>query len=304
MNEKIKKAGKYILWAAGGLVLVAIVLGLFNGLVGKGSWSFGWNNYHYDDSLYTAQGNCSIPEAAGVERIEIDWVDGTVQLMVSPDDSYISVTERADTELTENSTLHWGIVDDGKTLSVKYRASSVFMGSGKNKQLILRIPQKMLPALKEISLHTVSAKLLAENLTVQQGTFVSESGKLMLRNCSFEQLSVSSDGGDILCEGRVTERLLCQTNRGSIRFSSDICPKQAEMLCKKGGVSMALGEQASFVLECAQGKISPDYALEQQANGTYRCNGGNCRIRVEQGKSENLMLLQRDVIPATLFSLK
>ncbi len=303
MNAKIKKAGRYVLWVLGGLVLCAVVLGILNGFVGKGAWGFGWNNYRYDDSLYTAQGNCSIPEAAGVERIEVDWVDGTVLLMVSPDDSYISVSERADTELTESSTLHWGITDDGKTLSVKYRASSVFMGSGKNKQLILRIPQKMLPQLEEISCRTASAKLLAENLEVKQGTFASDSGKLMLQNCSFERLTVSS-GGDILCAGTVTEQLLCKTERGDIRFASDACPKQAEMVCKKGKVSMALGEQASFTLDCAQGKLSHDYSLEQQADGTYLCNGGSCHIRVEQSKSGSLTLLQRDVIPATLFSLK
>lgn len=304
MNAKIKKAGRYVLWGAGVLVLAAVVVGLLNGFVGKGTWSFGWNNYRYDDSLYTAQGNCSIPEAAGVERIELDWVDGTVLVTVSPDDSYVSVTERSDTELTENSTLHWGITDDGKTLSVKYRASSVFMGSGKNKQLILRIPQKMLAQLEEISLNTVSAKVLVENLEMKQGTFVSESGKLMLRNCSFEQLTANSTDGDILYEGTVTERLLCQTKRGSIRFSSDVCPKQAELICKKGGVSMALGDGASFTLECAQGKLSYDYPLEQQTDGTYLCNGGNCHIRVEQSKSGSLTLLQKDTIPATLFSLK
>lgn len=304
MNEKMKKAGRYALWTVGGLILGAILLGVFNGFFGKGQWGFGWSNYNYDDRSYTAQGNCSIPEAAGVERIELDWVDGTVHIIVSPDDSYISVSERADVALTENSTLHWGIVEDGKTLSIKYRASSVFLGSGKNKALILRIPQKMLPQLQELSLYTVSAKVLADNLEIKQGTFTLDAGKLMLRNCSFESLHARSNSGEILFEGQVTERLHLQTNKGNIRFSSERCPEQCEIFSKKGNASMALGEQASFALEYAQGGLSYDYVLEKQADGTYLCNGGQCKIKVELGKSGSLMLLHKDAIPIALFSLK
>ena len=126
---KNKKIIKYAAFIIGGLVLGAILLGVLNGLVGKGEWNLGWTNYRYDDSAYH-KGQGTIP-APALEKIELDWIDGSVTVVICQD-AYVSVSESAPAELTEKTQLHWFVSEDGKTLSIKYRGSSSFFGTNKD----------------------------------------------------------------------------------------------------------------------------------------------------------------------------
>ena len=69
---KNKKIIKYVAFIVGGLILGAILLGVLNGLVGKGEWNLGWTNYRYDDSAYHT-GEGTIP-APALEKIELDEI--------------------------------------------------------------------------------------------------------------------------------------------------------------------------------------------------------------------------------------
>ena len=171
---KNKKIIQYTAFVIGGLIVGAILLGVLNGLVGKGEWNLGWTDYRYDDSAYeVGEGSIAAPN---VERIDLDWIDGNVSVVLCQD-AYISITETAPAELSENTRVHWCVSEDGKTLSIKYRASSSFFGANKdkNKDLILRIPEKLIGQIDTLSINAVSSNvtvsdIIIDNIEVQTGS--------------------------------------------------------------------------------------------------------------------------------------
>ena len=171
MNIKNKNILKYAAFVIGGLLIGAILLGVLNGFVGKGEWNLGWTNYRYDDSAYkVGEGSIAAPD---VESIDLDWIDGNIHIVVCQD-AYISITESAPADLTDKTRVHWSVSEDGKSLSIKYRASSSFFGTSKDKEkdLILRIPEKLLGQIKALNINAVSSNvtvsdIIIENINVQ-----------------------------------------------------------------------------------------------------------------------------------------
>ena len=176
---KTKKIIKYTAFIIGGLLVGAILLGVLNGLVGKGEWNLGWTDYRYDDSAYKV-GEGTIP-APAVESIDLDWIDGNVSVVICQD-AYISITEAAPAELSENTKVHWCVSEDGKTLSIKYRASSSFFGvnKDKNKDLILRIPEKLLGQIKNLTINAVSSNVTVSNIVVDNIDVKTASGNVTI----------------------------------------------------------------------------------------------------------------------------
>ena len=176
---KNKKIIKYAAFIIGGLAVCAILLGVLNGLVGKGEWNLGWTNYRYDDSAYKT-GEGTIP-APAVESIDLDWIDGSVTVVICQD-AYVSVSESAPAELTEKTQLHWFVSEDGKTLSIKYRGSSSFFGANKDKEkdLILRIPEKLIGQLQTLNINAVSSNVTVSNIVVDNIDVKTASGNVTI----------------------------------------------------------------------------------------------------------------------------
>ena len=176
---KTKKIIKYTAFIIGGLLVGAILLGVLNGLVGKGEWNLGWTDYRYDDSAYKV-GEGTIP-APAVESIDLDWIDGNVRVVLCQD-AYISITEGAPAELSENTKVHWFVSEDGKTLSIKYRASSSFFGvnKDKNKDLILRIPEKLLGQIKNLNINAVSSNVTVSDIIIDNTNVKTASGNVTI----------------------------------------------------------------------------------------------------------------------------
>lgn len=184
---KNKKIINIIAISVVGLLACAILIGILNGLIGKGKWNLGWTDYQYDDSLYrTGEGTIAAP---GIEHINLDWIDGNITVVICQD-AYISITEKAPTELTEKTTVHWYVSEDGKSLSIKYRASSSFFGRTKDKEkdLILRIPQKLIGQLQTLKVNAVSSNITVSDVLAQNTEVKTESGNIQFEispNTSF-----------------------------------------------------------------------------------------------------------------------
>ena len=194
---KNKKIIQYTAFVIGGLLIGSILLGILNGLIGKGEWNLGWTNYRYDDSAYTTgEGTIRAPY---LERIDLDWIDGNVTVVVCQD-AYISISETAPADLTEKTSAHWCVSEDGKSLSIKYRGSSSFFGTtkNKNKDLILRIPEKMVEQLQTLSINTISANVTVIDTPIQNTEVQTQSGNVKFEldsNDSFILVHKSKSGG-------------------------------------------------------------------------------------------------------------
>ncbi len=233
------------------LLLGAVVLGVLNATVGHGEWTFGWSDYRYDDSGFSI-GNGSVP-ARSIQNIVVDWIDGELNI-VSCEDTYISLTESADEPLSEDSQVHWKISDDGLTLTVKYRASSWFFGSGsnKNKNLTLRIPEYMMQTMQLVEVRAVSSNVTLSDIQTKALTVETVSGKLTVL-------------------GGMTEKMTANTVSGKILLKDVITPA-AEYIFNSvsGDIELILPESVSFTmaLESVSGSIKNDFTKDP-ATGRY-----------------------------------
>ena len=82
MEKRLKRVAVIAAITMGAFLLLAIVLGVLNALVGDGRWNFGWNDYRYDDEGYEV-GEGTVPHT-GITAIDLDWIDGGVEIVACP----------------------------------------------------------------------------------------------------------------------------------------------------------------------------------------------------------------------------
>ena len=195
--KKWKKPLWITLAVVGALVLLAVLLGVLNALVGNGEWTFFWSDYRYDDTGYTV-GDGTV-YADTLTEIDVDWIDGNVEIVVCGD-TYPSVSERISGEVPESSRMRFCVSEDGKTLFVKYRAPSYFLGKTENEQkdLTVRIPKRMLESMQSLRLKTVSGSVSAEAIPFDKISIETSSGALSLApDARTEEVLLTTKSGDV-----------------------------------------------------------------------------------------------------------
>lgn len=268
-QEKRHKVTKMLKWTAivaVGLIVVAVTVGVCNALFAKGNWTFGWKNYRYDDSLYEIGGG-TVPFET-VTSIDIDWVDGIVQV-IPCDDRYISLTEHSEIVLSEEGTVRWNVSADGSALSVKYRASSWFLGEGSNKNLTLRIPRRMLAQLQSVRVTATTANILLMDLQSESLSVTTENGGLRAIDCRQNALQLT-------------------TKNGSMTYESATCPRDAQIEAEHGEITLAFPMEANFTLYWGEDIVS-DLPITKK-DGCYVCGTGAAQLRVTSKKSGTVTL--------------
>lgn len=290
---KLKKGIRIGLIVLGGILLLAVVLGVLNALVGGGNWYFGWQSYRYDDSGFeTGDGTV---RADGVRRIVVDWVDGEVEV-VSCQDRYLSMTEACGEELTDANQLRWQLSEDGETLTVRYRKSSWFLsGSGrKNKKLILRIPERLQGTLASVTVEATTASVTLSGVRADELTVSGTTGRVHVQDCTANTLEVHAGKGEIAADGTFAVAVRLEGG-GNLALSSAICPSEVTMNSKAGKtVKLTLPENSGFTMESNATGVSHELPLTQTGEGTYLCGEGGALVRIEAPKSELLIFARKD----------
>lgn len=223
------------------LMLTAVLLGVLNALVADGKWNFGWTDYRYDDTDFEAGEGSVIADA--VTEIDVDWIDGAVQIILCKD-SYISLSESADETLSEDSLLRYCVSRDGTSLSVKYRASSWYFGNSKNKDktLILRIPEHMIESgqLRKLTIRSVSANVCVDGTPI--ASTVGKNDETAFR-FSLETLSVETKTGDVclILPYDASFRLRFDSERDQVPTLDFSCTKKdGQYICGTGGMRIGV----------------------------------------------------------------
>ncbi len=259
----MKKATKIVVIAVAVLFVGAVVAGVLNALLADGQWSFGWNQYQYDDSQFHI-GGATVPSSK-LSQIEVDWLGGSVDIQPCQD-AFLSLSEYSDQELTEDGKLRWYVSEDGKALTVKYRASSSFFGNSGNgeKRLVLRVPERLYGQLKSFKISTKTASVTVGAIAVQQLSVNSRAGAITLNYLSCQTLVLGGENGEqnVLLNSMPKE-ITAKTNRGNVRM---VFPKDASF---------------ALTFSSQRGK-SPtvDFPTTQQ-NGVYLCGTGSCKITAQ-----------------------
>ena len=289
-----KKVIVFVLAVVGALILGAVIFGILNALVVQGKWSFGWRDYRYDESGFEI-GEGSIP-ADAVTHIELDWIDGEVEI-VPCQDRYFSVTEFAQDELPESAKVRWRVSEDGSTLTVRYRKSSWFFGVGsgnREKKLTLRVPERFFDQLSSLDVSVVSTNVTVKGMVAESFSFSSDMGALSTEKCVFGSVSVTTKNGDIRVGADVDGTVEMSSRNSALTLITGTCPQQIKVETKGGDVTLSLPEDASFALEWTtdKGGITSDFAGRQDGT-VYTVGTGEKQYSVQSRKGDLLLTVTK-----------
>ncbi len=262
------------------LVLIAVVLGVLNSLVGKGQWRIGWQDYTYDDAAAYQIGGGTVYEES-ITELDISWVSGNVEVVLTEDDRYLSLSEEAAEPLDVSAELRWR-VRDGE-LEVKWRKSGWYLSSGApDKKLILRVPAKMAASLSELSVEAVSASVQVKSLSAVQLELTSVSGSISVVGGVYSEIELENVSGGCYLDGVECKTLAMETVSGKTELQLPSVPDVIDLRSVSGDLTVTLPQDAAFTLEREKvsGQLTSDFTLTQKGESHYVCGEGTARIKL------------------------
>lgn len=210
MKIKSYKPLWIVLIVIASLLLLAVIVGVLNGTVGKGEWQIGIQSYRYESEDPNV-GSGTV--YADVTALDLDWICGDVEILISEDDRYVSVTEASEETLAEVAKLRWWVDSDGK-LTVKSRKSGEYLApSMPKKKLTVRVPKDMIAAVSSLNVNASRGDVSME-LTEELGfsvLFETRGGQLLSNLPLTEQ-----NGRYVHGDGSVL--IYIKTGKGSLTF--------------------------------------------------------------------------------------
>lgn len=225
-----------------------------------------------------------------LKELTIDWISGTVTVELSDDDA-IRIEETAVDTIQEKDALRYGV--SGSKLRIQACAKR-HTGKLPEKSLVVSIPRSMAGALKECRLDTVSASIVAGELTMKQLTintisgtvYLNQvtggeavldtvSGTLELHKCSFDSLQVSSVSASLAASASVKkmnassvsgpmvlelegcDEVNANTVSGNVTLDLAAAPRSLSVDTTSGEVHITLPEDASceIQMDSTSGKL-------------------------------------------------
>lgn len=280
MERKSLKPLWIVLIVAVALLLLAVIVGILNALIGKGEWLIGWQSYRYDDEADYQIGGGTVYRTE-ITELDISWLTGSVEVIVSEDDAYVSLSETSQNELDETAKLRWRVDENGK-LTVKWRKSAWYFQAGMpKKQLTVRIPAHLAQGLNALKVSATSAFVAASGLEAQRMELTAVSGGIRLLACRVQELELSTVSGAVTAEDCTVQVLEAEATSGRVELALNGCPAHTEIETVSGSVKLILPADASFRLayETTGGKLVSDFALTAQ-NGELLCGTGDCELHI------------------------
>ena len=237
-------------------------------------------SFYYDNaSKYTA-GNVEL-NADLIEAIDIEWLNGDVNVSFSSEGSTISVSEEANRSIDEERMLHFWV--DGVTLKIKFGASGNSNYNGITKTLDVVLPgSKSLEYInincvssnielenaktKKLSANAISGNVRADNARISEAAeFISTSGNIrgsVITACNSLQIETTSGSVDFSTEARV-KSLYVETVSGNIYLSNLNPAKKASVDTVSGNVELEFLDNAGFEVDFSSvsGDFSTDFPM-------------------------------------------
>ncbi len=267
---------RLIVWSVIAVVLLALMIALLlrPSLLSRISLNIPtFTSVSYDHpERYTAGGG----SASDVSALEIDWVDGFVEL-VPYDGDKVVFQESAAKSLTEQEQLHW--YNDNGCLKIQYAESGRGVSVTLNKHLTVKLPKDV--SYSEIEIDAVSAAVEASGLKAAKLEIDEVSGAVGLRNFSGSELGINSVSGAVDCGGLDYGKTDIETVSGSITlgYSKTAMPREIDMSTTSGSMTVILPQTLGFSAELSSvsGSVSTDFD-SMVAKGAILCGDGAVSI--------------------------
>lgn len=255
-----------------------------------------------------------------IERIEIDWASGKVQL-AQHDGSSIKIEERSNTELKQDERVHWRV--DGTTLRIWLREPNGFdLLNFAKKELTLTLPETLrLDEIeidvasaevrgsvnaKKLSVDTASGKIdltadaselkagtasgevrIHHSGTLEKAAFDTSSGAVTAELGDVRYLKADTASGDLTFRLTGAEKVELESASGKVRAVCDTTPDRLEVDTASGDVELTLPKDADFRLELdtASGKFRSEIPLAMQ-DDEYLAGSGKGEFEISTASGD------------------
>lgn len=212
-------------------------------------------------------GNAKITDK--IENIEIDWIDGSVNIVSHAENTFL-LTEKAGDGITDELRLHWWL--ENTTLHVKFAKSgkNLWLFRAGNKELTLTVPETL--SFGDISINSASAKISVGNLAAESLSISTASGDMNV-GCTANTVKLNSASGSIeLNQNGKAEKIGIDTASGKI--NADLGQSdQVELESVSGKINVTAASVDSLSVKATSGAVS----------GTFEVTPSECKLRAVSG---------------------
>ena len=278
-------------------------------------------NIGFDSSVTYANadkysiGNTEIKDK--VEKLEIEWINGSVDVVTSEGDA-VSIVEEAAEELSDDMRVHWWL--EGTTLHIKYSAAnvgfhfSITEWKKYSKALTVSLPSSF--DLSDVSVGTASADVTvsdinADNIDVDTASgkvdvtgeaekinIDTASGNIMLNSSGdASNIDVGSASGNVNLTVSNVEKAKIDTASGSVTCVFKKTPEKCDIDTASGEVYITLPEDAAFTLnfDTASGAFKSDFAYKMSGR-EYICGSGSAEFNIDTASGDITISIQPPAI--------
>lgn len=260
---KSAKCARSVLIVAVAVISVLLVFALCacdeNGILGID----GMSDLNYANaSAYTVADRCELDadSTASVSEIEVDWINGDIQVEYLESVVAVDFYEVAEgEEVTEDTTMHY-LLDNG-VLRIKYAKPGKFKNGNLRKKLYINLPRSL--TLSKLDIESVNGNINAD--------------------CNAGKIDIETFNGNINLKGTAT-RVDIETVNGNVTVACKEILRELDVETVSGNVNLNIAEERGFRLEyeTASGKMSSSFSGQLTMQGrVYVYLGGGAIIDVE-----------------------
>ena len=222
-------------------------------------------------------------EPARVREIEVDWLGGSVMVVLTDDDS-LSFAEMAYQDVPEEQRLSYAL--DGDTLKIDFCRSGHLLSSSPEKQLVLSIPRGL--TLEKFEADTTAAAVNVTGLHTQTVDISTVSGGVDLAAEAYE-IDISTTGGCAAVDADFYQ-LDFSAVSGSLTLTMQRAA-EVEAETTSGGVTIHLPPSSyGFALDFETVSGTPEIAFDANGGDGHWTYGDKASTLTVDTASGNLSL--------------
>lgn len=223
------------------------------------------SSFHYDHAdQYTAG---PVELTSNISELSIQWLSGSVTVEIYDGDTIsLSETEQSNPELQ----LHWRL--DGKKLFIQPFSSGIHTDVPA-KDLLVRLPSRLVSGFRSVILDTTSADAWISGLSLEKLRFDSVSGSLHAQiDC--KQLETDTTSGGLEFAGTASEADL-GTVSGNFALTLAETPDELSFDSTSGSVTLTIPKERSFraELDTVSGDLRCGFDAEMPDRDTWVYTG-------------------------------
>lgn len=276
--------------------VLAVCAGLLGGCGTSVQTSLGPPSFNYENAERYAAGGADI--SAAVERVEIQWLSGSVRVADHGED-VVRFLEEANRAMTGDESVRCWL--DGATLRIQFCKSGARILNGLEKELTLLLPEELM--LKELKISSVSAGVSVDSIRAEALKVSAVSGGVEAAGCaiaksadfdttsgtvnaeligSLRELRASTVSGRTSIAAQRIGEVEMESTSGDLLLSVEQTPDRIDVDTVSGAVTLVLPEDAGVTLRYGTVSGSCSSELPGRADGKRTVFGdGACACSVD-----------------------